>query len=152
MSNPTININLAKARLLNRLDDETRELFQLASKLNITQAEISFSGSGDSGDINDTSLYNDEKEVSPRGDYGPEGGWAENPNWSTDHQMLEDLSQKYFDNKIADRVDWDWYNNDGGGGTCRIYFDTGEVELSGWVLSQVDVDGTSFNLLGEEND
>ena len=157
MSNSTIETTLAKARLLGQLDPDTRKLFLLASELGITRVEISFSGSGDSGDINDTELYRGSEIVSSRGWYGPvnERGvneWVGNPDWTPDHQRLEDLSQEYFNQNISDRVDWDWYNNDGGGGSCDIEFTTGKVHLSGWVLTPVDVDGASFNLLGEEEE
>jgi hypothetical protein len=155
MSNSTIETSLAKARLLDQLDPDTHKLFLLASELGITCVEISFSGSGDSGDINDIELYRGSENVNPRGWYGPidERGvreWGDNPDWTPDHQRLEGLSQEYFNENLSDRVDWDWYNNDGGGGRCLIEFTTGEVSLSGWVMTPVDVDGTSFNLLGEE--
>jgi hypothetical protein len=157
MSNSTIETTLAKARLLDQLDPDTHKLFLLASKLGITHVEISFSGSGDSGDINETELYRGSEIVSSSGSYGPvnERGfseWADNPDWTPDHQRLEDLCREYFNQNLSDRVDWDWYNNDGGGGDIKVNFTTGHVEISGYYYAQHDADGVEFNLLGEEEE
>lgn len=94
--------NLLKAVLLGQSD----EVF----------IELSFSGSGDSG------------------------------NWDDQHE--NPLVQHLFNFLMEKKVNWDWYNNDGGGGSITWDIKENVIEISGYWNETVstDADGSLINM------
>lgn len=130
MSNDTFN-KIAEAKLRETCDPETLQLFALANKCGVTRAEIDFSGSGDSGDVNDTTMYRGEEYVKDHNE---------------DEKKLDSLLNEYFHDQLSDRIGWDWYNNEGGGGSVTIDFVSGQIEISGYYYTPHDADGETFNI------
>jgi hypothetical protein len=46
---------------------------------------------------------------------------------------------------FAEQANWDWYNNEGGGGTVEVDLETGEWDVSGYynITETESADGTS---------
>lgn len=153
-----LTIKLAKARLTDSVDAELAAIFQEALRLGVGAVEYVFSGSGDSGDINSTTLKNfDHADLSPNlytkvqdGPHSYHFESSENPAWTPDHEAFESKLNHFFDDYISDRIDWDWYNNEGGGGTAVVDFQTGQVDISGYFYVQSEADGVCYNIFGEE--
>jgi hypothetical protein len=127
---------IAEARLTESCDPDTLQLFTLANKCGVTRAEIDFSGSGDSGEVNDSVLYRGDEYVKDHHD--------------EDVGKLDSLLNAYFHEHLSDRIGWDWYNNEGGGGQVTIHFTTGQIEISGYYYTQCDADGETFNIFETE--
>jgi len=135
-----ITIKLATKRITESVAPEILSFFTRANKLGVDGVDFEFSGSGDSGDLQDTTLWTlDEK--------GEEESFSEG---TEEHNTFENDLCTLFNDHLIDRIDWDWYNNEGGGGTIKVNFKTGAVEISGYYYSQSDADGVEFNILGEE--
>ena len=135
-----------------------QEAFFLADQLQVEFAYLYFSGSGDSGDLQDVLLYvkaDEEYSLFAESEAANEDGkWVRkvNPLWTPDHTRLVKLLETLFDSELSDKIGWDWYNNEGGGGTCEINFPTGDVGISGhfYSMEEHSADGCSFNIFGEE--
>ena len=160
-----LSVKLASKRITEEVEPEILSIFQRALKLGIQGVEFEFSGSGDSGDLQETALvrsYDEDgdpeyhfgstihKEV--KLDNGTRMEAVANPAWTPEHEQFEKDLVDFFHNDLSDRIDWDWYNNEGGGGDIKVNFTTGHVEISGYYYAQHDADGVEFNLLGEEEE
>lgn len=85
----------------------------------VTKIEITFSGSGDSGDIDELEFYTGADYISNRQDYIS----------NEDYNTLESNCYTLIDECIEGA---DWYNNEGGNGKIYIYLEsmTADVEYS----------------------
>ena len=61
----TLQVRLAKARLLGTLSEDTLQLLTIADKLGITQAKVEFNGCGDSGSVEQPVLLRPSKKGDP---------------------------------------------------------------------------------------
>lgn len=97
-------------------------LVQLKDK-GVTEINVNFSGSGDSGDIDDVYIHVNGEEL----------GWHsdEKRNYISDEQedQLRSEMFEFIDSAIEGR---DWVNNDGGFGNVTIYLNsmTADVEYN----------------------
>ena len=94
--------------LISRLRDE-----------GVTHVEINYSGSGDSGSIEDVYIstskdYNREESDRLHAIFGAE---------------LQDLGYHILENHYS----WDWYNNEGGYGSVNIDVKTSDISINGYV-------------------
>ena len=143
---------LVEARLRESPDARNLEAMVLANKLGILQAKVEFSGSNDSGDTYDATLFrkrrDDDAKVPWRGDEQEEliimsdrkmvyvtdergnmsGHTEPNEEWTDAHKRLTALVDEIAGDKI-DACGVDWYNNEGGGGHVSIDFVTGAAEV-----------------------
>jgi hypothetical protein len=158
MQDETTLKNLAKAKLLGSAKVEVQALFGLAYKLGVVKAEIEFSGSGDSGDIDEVNIYRKNgtafEEIAPK-KLNPETDEFEvDPTYTDDHKTLEELVEKFFHENNPDYVQWDWYNDEGGSGRLTLWFDNGHVHVTGSYNEVVshDAGAYTFNVLGLEEE
>lgn len=93
----------------------------------ITKIEITFSGSGDSGDVDDLEFYTGTEYISKY----PDGNKPKMQDYISDEQYskLRDECYELIDDCIEGA---DWYNNDGGYGRIDINLEsmTADVEYS----------------------
>jgi hypothetical protein len=108
-------------------NEMTGLLLQLAD-LGVTGIKIFYSGSGDSGDIDDV-VYTTTKEVNFN-DINNLTNYGENALYLTnlDHDLKEEISD-FADQKILNDIE-DWWNNDGGYGTMLIKIPSGNYEIN----------------------
>ena len=108
-------------------NEMTGLLLQLAD-LGVTGIKIFYSGSGDSGDIDDV-VYTTTKEVNFN-DINNLTNYGENALYLTnlDHDLKEEISD-FADQKILNDIE-DWWNNDGGYGTMLIKIPSGKYEIN----------------------
>ena len=108
-------------------NEMTSLLLQLAD-LGVTGIKIFYSGSGDSGDIDDI-VYTTTKEVNFN-DINNLTNYGENALYLTnlDHDLKEEISD-FADQKILNDIE-DWWNNDGGYGTMLIKIPSGNYEIN----------------------
>ena len=108
-------------------NEMTGLLLQLAD-LGVTGIKIFYSGSGDSGDIDDI-VYTTTKEVNFN-DINNLTNYGENALYLTnlDHDLKEEISD-FADQKILNDIE-DWWNNDGGYGTMLIKIPSGNYEIN----------------------
>lgn len=104
--------------------DEAVALTAQLKMLGVAKVAITFSGSGDSGEIEHTELYNANEDIIPMPDdmvawtkqtYGEQGA-ASKPVKLRD--ALEDIGYR-----VLDETGMDWYNNDGGQGVVFLDVD-----------------------------
>lgn len=108
-------------------EENTIKMFTLADELEIVRAHAEFSGSGDSGDIDEIYFFDASNEET---------------NIPDD---LHNLVHEYLSEKASD-IPTDWYNNDGGRGSATINFLTGDVVITVQYLEYVDGEGSNFNV------
>ena len=108
-------------------NEMTGLLLQLAD-LGVTGIKIFYSGSGDSGDIDDV-VYTTTKEVNFN-DINNLTNYGENALYLTnlDHDLKEEISD-FADQKILNDIE-DWWNNDGGYGVMLIKIPSGNYEIN----------------------
>lgn len=105
----------------------------------ISHINVRFTGGGDSGDIDEILIFDKQKKIL---DPKKLGKLEMKKDKSIFDPKLEiwKVKQTYslvtvdeiFDglvNEILNTVDCDWYNNEGGGGSISIDFNTGRIEL-----------------------
>lgn len=87
----------------------------------LTSFEVDFSGSGDSGDIDERRYFKDNENIKP-----------------DDH--IVDFCEKIENIIIDDYYSYDWYNNDGGRGTLivNILEKTWEIEGVTYYTEEAD--------------
>lgn len=94
----------------------------------VTKIEISFSGSGDSGDVDELEFYTGDQYISK---YSREDDKPQMKDYlsDVDYQKLRDQCYELIDECIEGA---DWYNNDGGYGRIDIDLNslTADVEYS----------------------
>lgn len=122
-------------------------------RMSVTKLTIEFSGSGDSGDIDDWSVeglaedqlgaleslpVTSEMLAVPGANYF--AGFT-----GTAHELIE----QYVSDSSIDDVSWDWCNNDGGGGTIRIYPASGHRVIEGYYNETIQqpADGSDDDLV-----
>lgn len=106
--------------------------------LGVESVEISFSGSGDSGDLDDVSFYKAE------GKYVNYDEVNSNPIYKeAQDELLSDEMAEYIDYAIEGA---DWYNNDGGFGTIRLDLNdmTASCEYSQRITEDYSYEGLSI--------
>jgi len=142
---------------LQYLDEETyREYFPLFTQLKaaladqpikFTQFQVEYHGSGDSGDHEEAILVYEE---------GSQGGDAndQSNNTHANYKQARDylpvgLSSD-LEEFIVNKVDYDWYNNDGGGGTAFINLADGHFGYEGYWNETVSHDIASGYQLSDK--
>jgi len=109
-------------------NEMTGLLFKLAD-LGVTGIKIFYSGSGDSGDIDDV-VYTTIKEASFYDIMNLSNYGQENTLYlaTLDGYLRDDLID-FANEKILNNLE-DWWNNDGGYGVMLIKIPSGEYEIS----------------------
>ena len=102
--------------LISRLRDE-----------GVTHVEINYSGSGDSGSVEDVYITKGNSSK----DYNQEE--ADRLHAIFDAE-LQDLGYHILENHYS----WDWYNNEGGYGSVGINVATSDISINGYVREVVD--------------
>ena len=112
----------------NMTENEMTGLLLKLADLGVTGVKIFYSGSGDSGDIDDV-VYTTTKEVNFN-DINNLTNYGENALYLTnlDHDLKEEISD-FADQKILNDIE-DWWNNDGGYGTMLIKIPSGKYEIN----------------------
>ena len=126
--------NIAKLKLIGE-DGEHAITMLEARALGITSINAEFSGGGDDGSIN-----------SPVFTGGPIQELADKAGLSV--TCFETDAKNMVEAFISSHVNFDWYNNEGGGGDVTINVETGEVEITGYYYEQtcVSVDPVKVNV------
>ena len=112
----------------NMTENEMTGLLLKLADLGVTGIKIFYSGSGDSGDIDDV-LYTTIKDVTFY-DLNSLVDYQENTLYLTnlDHELKDEITE-FASTKILDEIE-DWWNNDGGYGTMLIKIPSGQYEIS----------------------
>ena len=113
-------------------NEMTGLLLQLAD-LGVTGIKIFYSGSGDSGDIDDV-VYTRTKEAS-FDDINTLSSYGENSLYlkELDYDLKDEISD-FADQKILNDIE-DWWNNDGGYGTMLIKIPSGKYEINNMIYT-----------------
>ena len=108
-------------------NEMTGLLLQLAD-LGVTGIKIFYSGSGDSGEIDDV-VYTTTKEAS-FDDINTLSSYGENSLYLTnlDHDLKDEITE-FATSKLLDEIE-DWWNNDGGHGNLLIKIPSGQYEIN----------------------
>jgi hypothetical protein len=125
---------------------------------NVVRAECRFFGSGDSGEIDSVEVVVADGPPVPapagKGDpfkpyTGAVGTKSPTPTpqatkteqYYSHAQCEEDFPGLWdFLGHYAGQTNWDWWNNEGGGGTVEVDVSTGEVTLAGYWNETTQVD------------
>ena len=112
----------------NMTENEMTGLLLKLADLGVTGIKIFYSGSGDSGDIDDV-VYTTTKDVTfydimNLTSHGEDVLYLTN----LDHDLKEEISD-FADQKILNDIE-DWWNNDGGYGTMLIKIPSGNYEIN----------------------
>ena len=121
-----------------------KDVVQLLGNQGITKVTIRYSGSGDSGDIEEFNYFVGEKEVKLEdlvadplkiadkvGKKASDNLKGKKTKPITHHEFdlpPQDIIESAL-NQSTDLIDGDWYNNEGGQGTITINCKTGKVEI-----------------------
>lgn len=130
--------------------------------LGVKSVEVTFSGGGDSGSIDDVNAYdNDMKDVNLTAHHldWPEESSRNDPDtnaWITDVKVvtksLDDIL-KDVTNSALEESGLDWYNNDGGQGSLLIDFNKSPPEISLDVgINYTTTEDHTINLNEEDED
>jgi hypothetical protein len=112
----------------NMTENEMTGLLLKLADLGVTGIKIFYSGSGDSGDIDDV-VYTTTKEVS-FDDINTLSSYGENLlNLQTLDDELSDEITEFANEKILNGIE-DWWNNDGGYGVMLIKIPSGKYEIN----------------------
>ena len=106
---------------MNLFDDDLEKaaFFSGLKDLGVEKLVAEYSGSGDSGSIDNVYAENTEGDHIDLDDFRDR----------VEEFMYEILSRKY---------DYDWYNNDGGSGTVYFNINTLEYDVHGYVMEAVE--------------
>ena len=112
----------------NMTENEMTGLLLKLADLGVTGVKIFYSGSGDSGDIDDV-VYTRTKEAS-FDDINTLNSFGENSLYlkELDYDLKDEISD-FADQKILNDIE-DWWNNDGGYGTMLIKIPSGKYEIN----------------------
>ena len=119
--NPELTAKIIALRLKNG-DENLVRMFTIANEQGIHNAVATFSGGGDSGDIDDITYL---------------------PNYPTEE--LQSLVTDYAHKECAE-IPTDWWNNNGGRGAMKIDFQTGDVLINVEYMDYVEGEGAEFNI------
>lgn len=116
-------------------------------KLGVTSVKVAFSGSGDSGNVDEVTfdgIMQDLKDV-PIDQFPTITFVEENeqkticyrhnpPSWQTNGNSMASWAECWVSQHAVNDpyVDWDWYNNDGGGGEIIIEPFTNKITVDGY--------------------
>lgn len=124
------------ASVADYLDEKTyAEYFPLLTQLKAALANdprtfmqflVEYHGSGDSGDYEPAELSFIKEGVPP-----DKPTWEQHGVISASELLPEDLIGLLSD-FLTEKIDYDWYNNDGGGGTAYINLADGMFGWDGW--------------------
>lgn len=124
-------------------NEMTGLLIQLAD-LGVTGIKIFYSGSGDSGDIDDivytTAVEDSFNDINTLTNYGEDALYLS--NLDTD---LKDKISDFANEKILTNLE-DWWNNDGGYGSMLIKIPSGQYEINN-IIYITDTEG--FHHVGD---
>jgi hypothetical protein len=117
----------------NMTENEMTGLLLKLADLGVTGIKILYSGSGDSGDIDDV-LYTTTKDVTFY-DLNSLVDYQENTLYLTnlDHELKDEITE-FASTKILDEIE-DWWNNDGGYGTMLIKIPSGKYEINNMIYT-----------------
>lgn len=105
---------------------------------------IYYTGSGDSGSIEDILLYKKEFDIDDFDFYA-----HTSEGFRLDSQIIKDNIEQFIMDNILDNIE-DWYNNDGGEGTGYIKIPSGEYHVDNQIrlMDYVNYkhEGNLFNL------
>ena len=109
-------------------ENEMTGLLLKLADLGVTGIKIFYSGSGDSGDIDDV-VYTRTKEAS-FDDINTLSSYGESSLYlkELDYDLKDEISD-FASSKILDEIE-DWWNNDGGYGTMLIKIPSGKYEIN----------------------
>ena len=112
----------------NMTENEMTGLLLKLADLGVTGITIFYSGSGDSGDIDDV-VYTRTKEAS-FDDINTLSSYGENSLYlkELDYDLKDEISD-FADQKILNDIE-DWWNNDGGYGAMLIKIPSGQYEIN----------------------
>lgn len=130
--------------------------------LGVKSVEVTFSGGGDSGSIDDVNAYdNDMKDVNLTAHHldWPEESSIHDPNtntWITEVKVvtipLDEVLKRVTNDALAESG-LDWYNNDGGQGSLLIDFNHSPPEISLDVgINYTSVEDHTIDLNEEDDD
>ena len=113
----------------NMTENEMTDLLLKLADLGVTGIKIFYSGSGDSGDIDDV-VYTTTKEVTFYDIMNLSNYGQENTLYlaTLDGELRDDLID-FANEKILNDIE-DWWNNDGGYGVMLIKIPSGEYEIN----------------------
>jgi hypothetical protein len=126
--------NIAKLKLIG--EDGQHAITMLEARaLGVTSINAEFSGGGDEGSIN-----------SPVFTGGPIQELADKEGLSI--TGFETDAKSMVEDFISAHINFDWYNNEGGGGDITINVETGEIEITGYYYEQtcVEVPAVTVNV------
>ena len=117
----------------NMTENEMTGLLLKLADLGVTGIKIFYSGSGDSGDIDDV-VYTRTKEAS-FDDINTLSSYGENSLYlkELDYDLKDEISD-FADQKILNDIE-DWWNNDGGYGTMLIKIPSGKYEINNMIYT-----------------
>jgi hypothetical protein len=109
-------------------ENEMTGLLLKLADLGVTGIKIFYSGSGDSGEIDDV-VYTTTKEAS-FDDINTLSSYGENSLYLTnlDHDLKDEITE-FATSKLLDEIE-DWWNNDGGHGNLLIKIPSGQYEIN----------------------
>lgn len=112
----------------NMTENEMTGLLLKLADLGVTGIKIFYSGSGDSGDIDDV-VYTRTKEAS-FDDINTLSSYGESSLYlkELDYDLKDEISD-FASEKILNNLE-DWWNNDGGYGTMLIKIPSGKYEIN----------------------
>ena len=112
----------------NMTENEMTGLLLKLADLGVTGIKIFYSGSGDSGDIDDV-VYTRTKEAS-FDDINTLSSYGESSLYlkELDYDLKDEISD-FASSKILDEIE-DWWNNDGGYGVMLIKIPSGQYEIN----------------------
>ena len=130
--------------------------------LGVKSVEVTFSGGGDSGSIDDVNAYdNDNADVNLTAHHldWPEESSIHDPNtntWITEVKVvtipLDEVLKRVTNDALAESG-LDWYNNDGGQGSLLIDFNKSPPEISLDVgINYTTTEDHTINLNEEDED
>ena len=117
----------------NMTENEMTSLLLKLADLGVTGIKIFYSGSGDSGDIDDV-VYTRTKEASfddinTLSSYGESSLYLKELNYDLKDEISDFASEKILNNLE------DWWNNDGGYGTMLIKIPSGKYEINNMIYT-----------------
>ena len=121
-----------------RLQINRRRLHKSLKRLGATSVVVSYSGSGDSGQIDQVSIYQDKTELKPvkkisiliaTSKWNQESGWIERVQ-SKSMPLADALEALVYDWIESEHAGWE--NNDGASGECTI-----EVAKNEFILNHI---------------
>ena len=114
-------------------ENEMTGLLLKLADLGVTGVKIFYSGSGDSGDIDDV-LYTTTKDVTFY-DLNSLVDYQENTLYlkELDYDLKDEISD-FANEKILNDIE-DWWNNDGGYGTMLIKIPSGKYEINNMIYT-----------------